>query len=338
MSRCIFEKGDQGQFLSQVKEKLNLSWGKIARRVNLSPRTIRDWEKEKFIGKKEILLKLSEMSNIALPPIIEERREWWSAYKHGRKGALSRLKIYGPPGTPESRKKGGLVSQQRRRENPEYYRRLGCIVRNEFKTPKPSMALAEFVGIMLGDGAITDSQVTISLSLKNDVQYGEYVKILLEKLFGRKPSVYKRIDNGTLIIQFSGVNFIEFCLKMGLVKGNKIRAQVDIPGWIKNNSSYYIACLRGLFDTDGCIYLHKHWTKGIRYRNLGLCFTSHSKPLLHSFNQGLLQLSFKTTIKPNRVFMYSQDQIQRFFEVVKPKNQYQVAKLRYHISNSRRLS
>lgn len=338
MSRCIFEKGNQKQFLLQVKEKLSLSWGEIAHRVNLSPRTLRDWEKEKFIAKKEILLKLSEMSNIALPLIIEERREWWSAYQHGRKGALSRLKKYGPPGTPEGRRKGGLVSQQLRRENPEYYRRLGCIVRNEFKIPKQSMALAEFVGIMLGDGAITDSQATISLSLKNDTQYGGYVKTHLEKLFGRKPSVYKRIDDGTLIIQFSGVNLIEFCLKIGLVKGNKIRAQVDIPRWIKNKTPYYIACLRGLFDTDGCIYLHKHWTKGIHYRNLGLCFTSHSKPLLHSFNQGLLRLGLRTTIKPNRIFMYSQDQIQKFFETVQPRNQYQVAKLRYHISNSRRLS
>jgi hypothetical protein len=338
MTRCVFNSGKQRRFMSKVQENLGLSWEKIGQLVKLSPHTLRDWKREKFLAKKEVLLQLSQLSNARLPTIIEERKEWWSAYQQASAGARARMKIYGPPGTPEGRRKGGLISQKKRRENPDFYRQLGCNVRNKFLQPKPSDKLAEFVGIMLGDGSITDNQIRVTLNNKNDVQYSKCVSNHIQELFGKKPSILPRKQKNARNVLLSGVNLVNYCLTIGLVKGNKIKAQVDIPEWIKKNKQYYLACIRGLFDTDGCLYTHIHWTKGILYRNLGLCFTSYSKPLLRSFYEGVRQLGFKASIRKSHVYMYSLEDIEEFLKVVKPRNIKQVEKLRYHISNPKRMN
>jgi hypothetical protein len=78
-------------------------------------------------------------------------------------------------GTIESRIKGGKMSQQCRRENPEKYRQLGCNVKKEFITPAYSAEFAEVIGIILGDGAISNYQVRISLDQHRDKEYADFV-------------------------------------------------------------------------------------------------------------------------------------------------------------------
>jgi len=41
--------------------------------------------------------------------------------------------------------------------------------------------------------------------------------------------------------------------------GPKIKQNISIPPWIKNNKKYSIECLRGLFETDGSIYLDRKY-------------------------------------------------------------------------------
>lgn len=36
--------------------------------------------------------------------------------------------------------------------------------------------------------------------------------------------------------------------------GSKYEQKVSVPTWIRTNKKYTIYCLRGLFETDGCIY------------------------------------------------------------------------------------
>lgn len=151
-------KGQQRKFLELVKSRTRLKWDELGKIVGISGRTLRDWRREIFLGSNKALLKLSKFSGMELPEIKEIRKEYWSIHKAARIGAIKRNEIYGPPGNAESRRKGGLVSQQRRREKPEFYRSLSCIVRNEFHKPTFSSDLAELVGIILGDGGITNTQ------------------------------------------------------------------------------------------------------------------------------------------------------------------------------------
>jgi len=128
----------------------------------------------------------------------------------------------------------------------------------EILHPKHSERLAEFCGFMLGDGAITKNFISVSLNGTTDVEYGHFVGKLVESLFGVKLHLYHRPDSNVGIYTFNGVKLTEYCNKLGLVTGHKIRQQIDIPEWIKKNKKYSIACVRGLVDTDGCIFQHKY--------------------------------------------------------------------------------
>ncbi|OGD83776.1 hypothetical protein A2572_01000 [Candidatus Collierbacteria bacterium RIFOXYD1_FULL_40_9] len=67
-------------------------------------------------------------------------------------------------GGGQGRSKGGVNSQINRRVNPIHYRNLGCNVAKESVTPKHSELLAETVGVILGDGGITNNQLKITLN------------------------------------------------------------------------------------------------------------------------------------------------------------------------------
>lgn len=151
----------------------------------------------------------------------------------------------------------------------------------EFKIPKYSQDLAEFFGIMMGDGGInSDWQFTITLNAISDRDYCEKVICLSNKLFGVKPTVSQRRNSNTLVLKFSSVYLVRYLIKLGLPNGNKMRNGLNIPEWIILNKKFKKACVRGLIDTDGCIFIHRHSIKGKIYKNLGLSFRSYDPKLI----------------------------------------------------------
>jgi len=336
MGRGRFPSGKQSAWINKILKKSELNTNQIAKISGVSGRTFRDWRREKFTIPKEALLKLSLTFKVPIPLGVKFIDDFWYVTKGARKGAFRRLEIYGPPGTPDGRRKGGIISQQRRRKNPEKYRFLGCNVRKKFPNLHKSKDLAEIVGIILGDGGLTHYQLKITLDRKKDKQYALYVQELLKKVLGERPFLRERKQNNTITLTISGVELIENLSKIGVNKGNKVLRQVDFPEWISRKSQYQIACVRGLFDTDGGIYFHKHWTKGIKYRNLGLCFTSWSKPLLRSVSRVLAELGIKHSVyKEAYLYVYNLEDIKKFFRIFQPHNQKFFDKLKYHENHSR---
>lgn len=334
MARIVFPKGKQQQFLEKVKEISGLRWEEVGKLIGVCGRTMRDWRREKFLANKEKIDKLAALFKIKVPKPIEIKEEFWSAKKYASLGAKRRYQLYGPPGNRESRRKGGLVSQQRRRENPEYYRKLGCNVRNEFRFPRQSVKLAEFIGIVLGDGNIGSHHISIYQGKENK-EYVYFIQRLINGLFKYEAKIhnYKNI----FLILCSGVNLVEFLERIGLKRGNKIKNQVDMPQWIKENLQFRKACIRGLFDTDGGIYFHKHVSKGIKYCNLGFCFTSYSKPLLKSFGKTLKILGYNIhEIKERRIYIYEFKEIKRYFGEIGTHNPKHLNRLKKYLNNFRR--
>ncbi|MDR3582721.1 MAG: LAGLIDADG family homing endonuclease [Candidatus Pacebacteria bacterium] len=223
-------------------------------------------------------------------------------------------------GTIESRIKGGKISQQRRREDPEKYRKSGCFTRKEFVTPPYSTELAEVIGIILGDGAISGYQIRISLDRHRDRKYADFIVDLMGKVLGEYPSYREREADNTIALRISGVGLVEILEKLGMQRGDKIAHQVSFPQWIRENLVYSTACVRGLFDTDGGLYFHKK--KKRTY--LGWCFASFSDPLLLDVMSTLQKLDFNVKKSgAHKLYMYSLESISRYFEVVgshNPKN------------------
>jgi len=335
--RLVFEKSDQIEFFRQVKEKSGLNRDGLGILVGVVGRSYSDWARGKLLPKEDSVMFLSQKFSVPVPKIIEIREEWWGGRVNGRSAALVGLAKYGIPGSLESRRRGGIISQQKRRENPNYYRNLGCLVANNFVLPRRSSELAEFVGIVLGDGCLTKDQCQITLSYDDDMKYATYVAALIENLFAIKPGVFEYPNNGCRRVIVSGINFVKMMTDLGLVIGNKVVHQAEIPSWIENNQTFYKACIRGLFDTDGGTFTHKHWVGGHKYRHFGLTFTSSSKPLLDSFHYYLGLEGIKRSVRKEHLFVYDLSCVMRFFEIVRPNNLKHIERLERHLNISTRL-
>ena len=80
----------------------------------------------------------------------------------------------------------------------------------------------------------------------------------------------------------SRVELVNYLHLLGLPIGNKVRQKFDIPDWIRQNSKFQVACVRGLVDTDGSIFNHAYKVKNRQYSYKKLCFASASEPLRNS--------------------------------------------------------
>ncbi len=329
MSRLVFEKGKQNKFLLDVFEKLDVGIKELASKVQISERSFRDWINEKTLGEKSALERLCKVSGLVLPKILEVREENWSGRINGRSGAIARMKIYGPPGNKFGRSKGGVVSQQKRKENPEYYRVLGCPIPRSFHFPEKSDQLAEFFGTVLGDGGIRKYQMTITLNSEVDKQYIRYVIKKTAKLFGYIPYAFKIKNCKAVCILYTGISLIQFLVDNGLKVGDKKKLQVDVPSWIKENLSYSTSCVRGLVDTDGGAFFHKYKVNGKDYQYLKINFTNVSKPLLKFVYETLKTLGFTPKYQSyNRVWLYGKDEVLKYFKVVGSSNYRLLSKLK----------
>lgn len=191
------------------------------------------------------------------------------------------------------------------------------------KLPKPSNELAEFLGIMMGDGGINNLwQVTITLNAVKDAQYAIYVSGLCNKLFGILPAVRRRKIGKALVISLASTTVVDFLVSQGLPRGNKIMNGISIPGWILKKNSYQTACLRGLVDTDGCIYVHKHKVCHYLYKNIGLSFSSSSPELIFYTMTTLEKFGIIAYIsgRGTEVNIYQEEYIAKYLKIIGTSN------------------
>jgi len=321
-SRIKFPEGKQRQFLQEANAALNMKNSELAKIAGVHARTFRDWKREKNNISFLHLFSICYKMKVDIPKGIEILPPYWSVKKASKLGGRRYVELYGAPGTMESRRRGWLKTQEKFRLNPEYAKKIGFVQRKKIKCPKKSSALAEFIGIMLGDGGISSNyQLTVSFNPKLDIEYAHYVQKLITKLFSISSAIKIREKYGNANVVVSGRNLIEFLHQHGIEKGNKVAKQVDIPKWIWDSREYKIGCLRGLIDTDGCFYKHSYTVNGKEYTYIKMCFTNYSQPLLKSVTTILKDLGFrpKNTAK-NRVYLYTLDQIKKYFGIIGTKN------------------
>ena len=188
--------------------------------------------------------------------------------------------------------------------------------------------LAEFVGIMLGDGSIVANKrisqyaVYVCGSLINDKEYLlDFIKPLITNLFKVEMSVkYHTKFNEILLYKYSK-DFVKCLEGIGLKSGNKKDNDVGFPKWIFGDKQLIAACLRGLFDTDGTIY--KRW----KHRGYFIEFTSAIPKLQNDITKALdlLEINHSKWFKSGerraaRCSICSQNAIKKFLRRVGASN------------------
>lgn len=306
--RVKFPSGGQRTFL-ELAEKL-LSIADIARISNCSERTIRDWRREKFSMSLAAVRALSTRMRVLIPKNIRVH----DAYAHNRKN--SKLGI-----NAVMKKYGRIPHDEKYREEQwrAWWESVGKFKKNpilETKAvykPKRSVELAEFIGIMMGDGSISTYQVAVTLHHIDDLEYASFVANLIKRLFRETPKIYHSLKYSVNDIVVSRKELVQYLHKLGLPIGNKVKQQFDIPEWIKRNEKFSIACLRGLIDTDGSIFTHRYRVKGKWYAYKKLSFTSASKPLRESVHALLQKFGFHSRITDNDVRLDSVKDMKQYF-------------------------
>lgn len=186
--------------------------------------------------------------------------------------------------------------------------------------PDHSEELAEFLGIILGDGNVrSDFQVAISSNPKTEQFYADYVSQLLGSLFGLRASLRYRSDYGMeLVINSRGL--VDFLCSQGMTKGDKIKKGACLPAWVFDNELTRKGAVKGLFDTDGCVYRHSYLVNGVIYQYPKLAFTSYSAKIRKQFDELLNLLAFHPKEYRNRVYLYSQQEALRYFQEIGTHN------------------
>ncbi|PIP86977.1 hypothetical protein COW81_02595 [Candidatus Campbellbacteria bacterium CG22_combo_CG10-13_8_21_14_all_36_13] len=319
-SRVLFSFGDQKRFLETVKEKSNMKWETIANVINIHDRTLRDWRNEKYTMPLSAVKKLSQTFSISVPKKIIVKN--WGSHlsEAGKKGGIIRYKKYGHV---------TLNEKERKKAWEKWWNEKGRFSKNTVigkalpvTKPDYSESLAEFIGVVLGDGSISKNQIVIYLHKDDDREYGKFVSSLTKELFKIPVGIYqhKTSNNTNYIISRIGlVNY--FTEHLGMSIGNKVKQQVDIPVWIKCNPKYARACVRGLIDTDGCFFIHQYNVGGKKYSYNKILYTSRSKPLLNSVFEILKSNKIKGRFsKKDNVWLDSKESVEKYLRLFGTNN------------------
>jgi len=188
---------------------------------------------------------------------------------------------------------------------------------------------AEFLAIMLGDGNLNKDNhgITIALNGIDEYPYVKYVSAFMERIFKKKPKeIWDRENNDPKrtkgvklrIYSLAGVKALK---EAGIIPGDKVKHQVSIPQKFKK---FVEACLKGLIDTDGTIFVQKN------DKSYVIKFVNGSKHLVEDFNQLCSKLKIQTTKinhylrKDDNKYVYSvsigsKEMVKEFLIKIKPE-------------------
>jgi DNA-binding transcriptional regulator WhiA len=192
-----------------------------------------------------------------------------------------------------------------------------------------NVKLAEFVGCLLGDGYMEAKyEISITENSSLDVCHSSYVYSLFEDLFGIRPFIFVSRKRKAIRCKVYSKDLQEFLIsRLGLVKGKKTKNdKLKIPKIFLEREEYTKACLRGIFDTDGCFCRH-------RIKDPLIEIDSSNESLRSSIITALEKLDFSVSSSGRKIYIYSKNDIRKFFKVVGSNNIRNTIKYMFWLKN-----
>lgn len=186
---------------------------------------------------------------------------------------------------------------------------LGLIPKN-YPSFRKSGDLAEYIGVILGDGNIGKFPRTERLVIvgnANNRGFIERYAKLTEKFFNKKPFVGKCQNTNAVRISLYQKKISK---RLNIPCGNKKKINWQMPKWIQNNKNYLIRLLKGLFEAEGSLSIHiPTCTYNFQFRN-------NNKSLLTIMENGLKLLGYHPEIRINSVRLRKKQEVENFRKLI----------------------
>ena len=213
--------------------------------------------------------------------------------------------------------------------------------------------LAEEIGWHIGDGSMNyypkrEGKTRGIYQLRGHIEddrphYIKRIKPLFEKVYRAKINLREMPSTRVFGFQIWNNEIVRFKEQLGLPLGKKWELQ--IPEAFTKNKKMLTACIRGIFDTDGGLYLQKKNSKLYPRIYIGTISVKLVDQLTYLCNK--LSLRATKSIedyakKGNRVTSYrleirGVDMLNKFFREISPRNQKHIEKYNLFLESTKDL-
>lgn len=197
--------------------------------------------------------------------------------------------------------------------------------------------MCEFVGAFIGDGYLSrygKEGLVVGITGNADLDE-EYIKNHLAPLVKKhfpsvNPSFSYKKDENTLQLRFYSKELSHFLLSLGFLPGVKTRT-VKIPSLIEEDKKLLYSTIRGIFDTDGCLFFDKRSSYKNPYPRIVIQVASI--PLISQLEKHLSSEFSLYVDKSNRdgkrntLEIYGHQQLQRFLKLIGFSNKRHLSKI-----------
>lgn len=197
---------------------------------------------------------------------------------------------------------------------------------------KEEKRIAEFVGVMLGDGCIgiydckfnerrtKQYQLKVTLDLRNK-QYIEYVYSLMKEVIEVEPVIYYKKKENTADIRTFRKEKVLYALNEIGLKISPKWGRMEIPKkYTKDNLGIFV--IRGLFDTDGSVTIFNN--NGTLYPRIEIRMSP--SPAQQQVTEILDKLDFNYKIQKLergkiKIRLSGKKELKKWFNVIGSSNQ-----------------
>ena len=202
------------------------------------------------------------------------------------------------------------------------------MIKNNSKNIKLNKEICEFIGAFIGDGYLGNygkrkNQFLIGLAghVKLDEHYfkNHLIPIIKRHFPFTNPKLRYREDEHTIMLRIYSKELFRFFKNLGFNEGKK-SANVVIPDKIIKSDNLIKATIRGIFDTDGCIFFDKRKLYKKPYPRISLQSVSLNliKQLQEYLSKDFDLYVSKNNIKGYRecIEVYGHKQLERFLKKI----------------------
>ena len=214
---------------------------------------------------------------------------------------------------------------------------------------KVNQHLAEFYGAMLGDGCVSEFYskyesrrrfVVMLTGHTHDADYYEnFIRPIIATNFGSKGYLSFRSKRNATIFVTGNTKARDFLIQRGFPVG--LKTKLEMPLEFLSKKELALACVKGIFDTDGSVY--KRYSK--KYKNHSRLYDHNVIQIKMNSRKVIKQIASilkDNGIQVNRIIkekecsvlrITKQQDVDLFFHLIKPHNDYHLERYKRKIED-----